>query len=88
MGWIASGVEQLWPILMQLTWIGLRRTMRTLHLTDWGRVLLEKLIVIRMVQKFPIFSRTKICCYITVLHPYPMAQEPPAFQGLLVVEAS
>ena len=54
----------------------MRRTTRTLHLTDWGRVLLEKLIVICMVQKFPIFSITKIYCYITVLHPYPMTQQP------------
>ena len=55
--------------------------MRTLHLTDWGRVLLEKLIVICMVQKLPIFSWTKIYCYITVLHPYPYGTITPSSPG-------
>jgi hypothetical protein len=55
--------------------------MRTLHLTDWGRVLLEKLIVIFIVQKFPIFSRAKIYYYITVLHPYPHGTTAPSSPG-------
>lgn len=55
--------------------------MRTLHLTDWGRVLLEKLIVICMVQKLPVFSRTKIYCCITILNPYSYGTTAPSSPG-------
>ena len=88
MDWIASRNKQLWPILMQSPNTcmlggggGVRRTMRNLHLTAWGRVLHEKLIVICVVQKFPILSKTKIYCYITVCHPYTPGITAPSSPG-------
>ena len=55
--------------------------MRNLHLIAWGRVLLEKLIVVCVVQKFPILSKTKIYCYITVCHPYTPGITAPSSPG-------